>query len=128
MAPSHTSPWRPRWRPHAGRHTSGVGRRLHRLQSLHLPPPQPLSPPPSETGGQVVSAPLQRPISTPSHTCPDGLSPIPVSKTTSVTTSTLSTTSEVVWGPPILCHCAKLCVSSPCVFLGLFSFKEGAHD
>jgi hypothetical protein len=64
----------------------------------------------------------------PSHPRPVGLSLTSPHKTTSVTTSTLRATSEVVRGPFVLCHRAKLCVCPPCVFLGLFSFKERAHD
>ncbi len=75
------------------------------------------------SGGQ---RPVRSPISTRSHPRTVGLSHTSANKTTSVTTSTLWTTSEVVWGPPILCHCAKLCVSSPCVFLGLFFFQGGS--
>lgn len=76
------------------------------------------------SGGQH---PMRPPASTRSHLRPVGLSLTSPHKTTSMTISTLSTTSEVVRGTATLCHRAKLCVSSPCVFLGLFSFKEGAH-
>ena len=76
------------------------------------------------SGGQ---RPLQRPISARSHPRLVGLWRLSVCKTISVTTSTLSTTSEVVWGSTTLCHRAKLCADSLCVFLGLFSFEEGAH-
>lgn len=76
------------------------------------------------SGGQ---RPVWRSIPTLSHPRPVGLSHTSPHKTTSVTTSLPWTTSEVVSDSAILCHCAKLCVSSPCVFLGLFSFKEGTH-
>lgn len=62
------------------------------------------------------------------HPRPVGLWRLSACKTTSVTISILWTTSEVVKGSTALCHRAKLCVCPPCVFLGLFSFKERAHD
>lgn len=68
----------------------------------------------------------RRPIPTRSYSRPVGLWQLSTSKTTSVTTSPLWTTSEVVRGSATLCHRAKLCVSSPCVFLGLFFFQGGS--
>lgn len=75
------------------------------------------------SGGQ---RPVQRPIPTGSHPCPVGLWRPSAHKTTSVTTSTLRATSEVVRGPFVLCHRAKLCSGSQRVFLGLFFFQGGS--